>query len=284
MAVQGGASPALVLKILNMMNSLSKSEQAVARYITLHPDEVIYLSVAALAENSGVSDPTVVRTCQKLGFTGYQDLKVTLAQDIVTPLQSIHEEVMPDDDMQKIISKVFQGTIHALEFTHDTLTVADVEKAAQMLMAARKVLIFGLGGSGPIAIDLQHKLLRLGLNSSAYTDAHLQAMISAYAGEDDVVFAISHSGSSRIVVDNTRIAKSNGAKVISLTSIGPSPLSKLANVCLFTASSETKYRIVAISSRIAELTIIDSIYTYIAMRSERVKSMKVEKAMENMKY
>lgn len=284
MAVQGAASPALVLKIMSMMDSLSKSEQSVARYITQHPEEVIYLSVAALAENSDVSDPTVVRTCQKLGFTGYQDLKVTLAQDIVTPLQSIHEEVMPDDDMQKIIAKVFQGTIHALEFTHDTLTVADVEKAAQMLMAARKILVFGLGGSGPIANDLQHKLLRLGLNSSAYTDPHMEAMISAYANEEDVVFAISHSGSSRIVVDNTRIAKNNGAKIISLTSIGPSPLSKLADISLFTASSETKYRIVAISSRIAELTIIDSIYTYIAMRSENAKSMKVEKAMESMKY
>ena len=84
MAVQDTGSPALVLKILNMMQSLSKSEQAVATYITQHPEEVVYLSVAALAENSGVSDPTVVRACQKLGFTGYQDLKVTLAQEFWT--------------------------------------------------------------------------------------------------------------------------------------------------------------------------------------------------------
>ena len=284
MAVQDTGSPALVLKILNMMQSLSKSEQVVATYITQHPEEVVYLSVAALAENSGVSDPTVVRACQKLGFTGYQDLKVTLAQDIVTPLQSVHEEVLPDDDMQKIISKVFQGTVHTLEFTHDTLNVADVEHAAKLLMNARRVLIFGLGGSGPIAMDLQHKLLRLGLSANAYTDPHLQAINSVYVGAEDVVFAISHSGSSRSVVDNTRIAKNNGASVISLTSMGHSPLSKIADISLFTASSETRFHIVAISSRIAELTIIDSIYTYIAMRSESVKNLKVEKAMEGMKY
>lgn len=284
MADQNATAPALVLKIRNMLSSLSKSERVVANYITEHPEEVIYLSVAALAENSGVSEPTVVRACQKLGFTGYQDLKVTLAQDIVTPLQSVNEEILPDDDMQKIISKVFQSTIHALEFTHDTMMASDVEKAAQLLMNAKKVMIFGLGGSGPVAMDLQHKLMRMGINSCAYTDPHLQALTSAYVGSEDVVFSISHSGSSRVVVDNSRIAKNNGAKIISLTSIGQSPLSKLADVQLYTASNETKYRLVAISSRIAELTIIDSLYTYMAMRSDNVKSMKAEKAMESLKY
>ncbi len=284
MAIQEHGSPALILKIQRLMPGLSKSEQSVASYIMQHPEEVIYLSVAALADNSGVSDPTVVRTCQKLGFTGYQDLKVTLAQDIVSPLQSINEEILPDDDMQKIISKVFQGTIHTLEFTYDTLNVADIKAAADTLSGAGKILIFGLGGSGPIAMDLQHKLLRLGLTAVAYTDPHLQAIGSAYATKNDAVFAISHSGSSRSVVDNTRIAKTNGAKIISLTSIGQSPLTKLADISLFTASTETRYRIVAISSRIAELTIIDSIYTYLAMRCDSVKDMKVEKAMEDLKY
>ena len=284
MAEHDSNLPSLVLKMKKLMPSFSKSERAVAEYIVKHPEEVIYLSIAALAENSGVSDPTVVRTCQKLGFSGYQSLKVTLAQDIVNPLQSVHEEVSPDDDMQKIISKVFQGTIHALKFTHDTLSSADVEAAAKALMGARKVLIFGLGGSGPIAMDIQHKLLRLGMDAVAYTDPHLQALTSAYVEDGDVVFAISHSGSSKSIVDNARKAKDNGASIISLTSMGRSPLSKLADVSIYTASSETRYRIVAISSRIAELTIIDSIYTYIAMRSEGIKSMKVEKAMEDLKY
>lgn len=284
MAVLSASDPALVLKMKNLLGTLSKSEQAVASYIIEHPDEVIYLSVAALAENSGVSDPTVVRTCQKLGFSGYQDLKVTLAQDIVTPLQSVNEEVRPEDDMQKIVDKVFQSTVHTLEFTHDTLNVPDVESAAKTIMAARRIAIFGLGGSAAIAMDLQHKLFRLGLQASAYTDPHMQAMASAYVDERDVVFAISHSGSSKSVVDNTRMAKTNSAKIISMTNMGRSPLSRLADISLFTASTETKYRIVAISSRIAELTVIDSIYTYLAMRSTAVKQMKVERAMEGLKY
>lgn len=277
--------PALVLKIKKLMPLLSKSEQAVASYICAYPEKVIYLSIAALAENSGVSDPTVVRTCQKLGFTGYQNLKVTLAQNIATPLQSVREEVHIDDDITRILEKVFQSTIHAIEFTNETINPADVQQAAEMIMNAGRIMIFGLGGSGPVAADIQHKLLRLGFNVQAYTDSHLQALASAsYAGKDDVVFAVSHSGSSKGVVDNARLAKQNGAKIISLTNMGSSPLSKLADCALYTASDETKFRIVAITSRIASLTIIDAIYAYISVRSENMKSMKAERSMEGLKY
>ena len=278
------ASPALVLKIEELLPSLSKSEQSVGAYIVQHPDEVINLSVAALAENAKVSEPTVVRACRRLGFTGYQDLKVTLAQSIVTPMQSVHEQVTAGDDMQTLASKVFGSATHTLEFTYDTLNAADLEAAAKLLMSARRILIFGAGASGAIASDVQHKLLRLGLNANAYTDPHLQAMTASYATADDVILAISHSGSSRIVVDNVQLAKNNGARIISLTNIGRSPLSKLADICLYTASRETKYRILAVSSRIAELTIIDCIYTYIAIRSQNNKDLKVEKAMEWLKY
>lgn len=284
MSSKESGTPAVVLKIKELIPILSKSEQAVANYIIENPDQVITLSVAALADAAGVSDPTVVRACRRLGFIGYQDLKVTLAQSIVTPLQNIHEEISNDDDIQKIVSKVFLSAIHTLQYTHDTVLPGDIQAAAEALMSARRIFLFGLGASGPIVSDLHHKLLRLGLDASVYVDAHLQALTTAYCTDQDVVLAISHSGSSRIIIDNVRMARDNGAKIISLTSIGRSPLSKLAHICLFTASMETKYRILAISSRIAELTIIDSIYTYIAMRCDSVKQMKVEQAMKELKY
>lgn len=284
MASDNKTTPAIVLKIKEMIPTLSKSEQQVARYIIDHPEEVITLSVAALAEAAEVSDPTVVRACRSLGFTGYQDLKVTLTQSIVTPLQSVHEEIAPNDSMQTIITKIFNSTIHTLNYTHDTLVPADLQKAADMLASARRIYIFGLGASGPIASDLQHKLLRLGFDASVYVDAHLQAIATAYVGKDDIIVAISHSGSSRIVMSNLRHAHKNGAKIIGITSIGRSPLSKLADVCLFTASLETKYRILALSSRIAELTIIDSIYTYLALQSDNIQQLKVEHAMSEFKY
>ena len=277
-------TPALIVKINSLLSTLSKSEQFVAKYIAENPEDVIYLSVAALADNCGVSDPTVVRACQKLGFSGYQDLKIALTHSLGTPIANKNEDVLPEDGMQTIVAKVFRGSVNALQFTRDTLSIQDMETASEALLKAKRIYIFGLGGSSPVALDLQHKLMRLGMDACAYTDSHLQAMVSAYAGADDILFAISHSGSSKGIVDNAKTAKNNGAKIISLTSIGTSPLTKLADISLYTASNETKYRIVALSSRIAELTIVDCLYTYLSNKSGKGSSMKVEKAMESFKY
>jgi RpiR family carbohydrate utilization transcriptional regulator len=278
--------PALLLKMKALRSTLSKAEQQVVDYIIENPEKVIYLSVAGLAENSKVSDATVVRTCRRLGLNGYQDLKVTLAQDIVTPLQSIHEEINLDDSAFVIVSKVFQGTLHAINFTHDTIKVESIEKAADAIMNARTVAIFGLGNSHSIAIDLQHKLMRLGINAVAYVDSHMQAIKATHLGQGDVVFAISHSGSSTDIVDSTKIAKNNGATTISLTNIGSSPLSKITDIQLYTASKETKYRIVALSSRIAQMVIIDSIYTIIACKKPGCVELfhSLEKSLNKKKY
>ena len=261
-------SPALLLKMRAMRELFSAAERRVLDYILANPDKVIYLSVAGLADLSGVSDATVVRTCQKLGLAGYQALKVTLAQDLVTPLQNIHEEVRAEDDAAAILDKVVQSTIHTLTLTHDTVKPETLEAAACAILGARRVCIYGLGNSHAVALDLQHKLNRLGLDAAAFTDPHLQAINASYCGPGDLVFAISHSGSSRDIVDSVRIARARGARIITLTSMGVSPLQREADIALFTASQETRYRIVALSSRIAQITLVDVIYTIAAMRKE----------------
>ena len=279
-------SPALLLKIGATRGLFSKTEQRVLDYIVQNPAKVIYLSVAGLAECCGTSDATVVRTCQKLGLAGYQDLKVTLAQDVVTPQQSIHEALRPDDSAAAIVDKVFASTIYTLDFTRDVARPELLERAAGSLMDAQRVSIYGLGNSHAVAIDLQHKLMRLGIHAAAFADSHLQAINAAYCRAGDVVFAISHSGSSRDVVDSVRLAHKNGAFIISLTSAGPSPLEKESDLALHTASPETQYRIVALSSRIAQITLIDTIYTIIALRKPGAVEgfHAVEKALQDKKY
>lgn len=220
MAVQNTSLAALLLRIENSLPNLSKSERKVAEYIRGNPRGIIDLSVAALADACGVSDPTVVRAYKKLGFSGYEDLKLTLAQATVSPDEIIHEEISAEDSVQAVRDKVFQSAVLALQFTRDMLEPETLAAAAQLLMNARKIVIFGLGGSAPVAMDLHHKLLRLGLNAAVYTDPHLQVIACNYLDERDAVFAVSHSGSSRCVVDSTQTAKHRGAKVISLTSAG----------------------------------------------------------------
>lgn len=276
---------AVALKIHSLMKSLTHSERKVAAYILEHANEVIYLSVAELALQCGVSDPTVVRTCQKLGMSGYQELKVTLAQSLVSPLESLNEEIHEGDGPQVILDKVFQTTIHTLRYTHELLKAPELKAAADKLKAARNIMIFGLGNSSAVALDLQHKLMRLGLSASAYSDTHMAALAATYATGQDVAVAISHSGSSKEVVDTANLAKASGACLITLTSLGISPLSKLADIALHTASNETKYRIVALSSRVAQITIIDALYTLIAVSDPRsISEFKPEKALKDKKY
>jgi DNA-binding MurR/RpiR family transcriptional regulator len=275
------------MKMRALRSSLSKSEVRVIDYISEHPEEVVYLSVSGLAENSGVSVATVIRACRDIGMSGYQDLKVTLAQDIVTPLQSIHEEITAEDSASVIMDKVFQSSIHALRFTYDTLKSEKVEEAADIIDRSSRVNIYGLGNSHSIAIDLQHKLMRLGIGAFAFTDSHMQIIASSFLRETDSVFAISHSGSSKDIVDAAALSKKNGAKIISLTDIGRSPLGDISDVLLTTASKESHYRIVALASRIAQMTIIDTIYTIIAKKrgqSAIDNFHNIEKALEPKKY
>lgn len=284
MAAQENSMATVLLRIENILPQLSKSEKKVATYIKEHPWEVVGLSVASLGEACGVSDPTVVRAYKKLGFGGFEELKLTLAQATVSPDETIHEEIAANDSMKDVRDKVFQSAVFALHFTRDMLDPGDLEAAARVLMNARKIVIFGLGGSASVAMDLHHKLLRLGLNVTVYTDPHLQIIAGNFLDEQDAVFAISHSGSSRCVVDSAQAAKNRGAKIITLTGAGKSPLSKLSNVSLNTNSSESKNKVVSIASRVAALAIVDSIYTFIAMRTDGAKALQIERSMEVLKY
>lgn len=274
----------LSLTIRNRIPELSRAESAVAMYIADNPAEVINLSVSALAECCGVSDPTVVRACRNLGYSGYQALKIALIQSMssATPLSG--EDVTAEDDMSAAIRKVFGAASDAVTLTRENLDPARMEQAAEALLRARRIYIFGVGGSAAVAADVQHKFLRLGLDAQALSDLNLQAISAAFVTKDDVVFAISHSGSSKAVVDNTKLAAQNGATVISLSSMGKSPLTELADISLFTVAKETRYRIVAISSRIAELTVIDALYSYMSFRTQDPERMKIEKVIEDQMY
>lgn len=280
------STPALLLRLKTLLPKMSRAEKQVVEYILSNPEDVIHHSVSDLAEYSNVSDATVVRACRAIGFDSFQHFKVTLAQGIVTPLQSIHEEINYDDSVEQIINKIFQGALHTINLTHDTITASVIEDAVTALMKAGKIYIMGLGNSHAVSIDLQHKLLRLGLHAYSYTDSHLQAIAATYLTKNDLLFAISHSGSSVDIVESAKIAKKNGATVVSLTNLGNSPLSRISDIKLFTASNETKYRIIAMNSRIAQMVIIDALYTIIATRIPDIakKFHQLEEALDTKKY
>jgi RpiR family carbohydrate utilization transcriptional regulator len=254
-----------LIRLRGLYPSLKAALRKVADVTLERPELAIYASVNEVAAAAGVSEATVMRLCRLLGFRGFQDFKIALARELVTPLQRLHEEVDEGDDAATIVHKVFNANIDALQ---DTLAVLDMEAmdtAAQWLREARLVLLIGVGTSGPIVTDAANKFFRLGLMVQAITDAHLMMMAAALLGSQDVILAVSHSGSTRDTAETAKTAQEAGARVICITNNSLSPLTKTADLVLATASRETRFRQEAMASRLCQTSIIDSLYTLIAL-------------------
>lgn len=281
------SSKAFYSRIQEKLESLSKMERKTAECMAENQDKLIYASITELAELAGTSEATVTRVCTKLGYSGFQALKVSVARELVSQHEKIHEDLKADSPPEMIIDKIFSSAIHTLTMTRKALDGKAVAASIDALCRARRIVVIGNGNSGAIALDAQHKFLRIGLNVSAYTDDHMQMIAVVSMTKDDVLIAISHSGSSRDVAEAMQLAKENGATVISITNNGISPVSKLADIRLYTYSQETKYRTYAISSRMAELTIIDTLYTGVSLRlgDKAIQNFEaLEKALVVKKY
>jgi RpiR family transcriptional regulator, carbohydrate utilization regulator len=276
-----------LLKIESVYDELGDAEKRIADYIVGRENDIVHLTVTEVAENTGVSAATVVRTCKKLGYRGFQDFKITVAQEIVNPVKSIFEEAREDDSCFDILNKEIGSITSTLSMTKEVINKDELSRAAELILNARKVIVYGCGNSAAIANDMAHKMVRAGVDGVSYNDAHKQIISAATLTEDDVAIGISHSGSSKDIVEALEVAKESGSKTICITNYGKSPITEVSDIKLFTASEETKYRIIGLSSRIAQLAIIDSIYVYVSLRNKEkaVDSMRrIERALQSKKY
>jgi DNA-binding MurR/RpiR family transcriptional regulator len=256
--------PGCLVRIQNIYSSLRESEKKAADYIKNNYKDIIHLTITELAEKSGTSESTIVRLCKSLDYKGFQELKINLAQDTIQPSHQIHEALEKDDDIYTIKQKVFHADIQALYDTLQVLNDQEFKKAVDLIASANKLEFYGIGGSGSVALDAQHKFLKIGFKSFAYVDSNLQAMSASLLQEGDVVVGISHSGASQSLIESLEIAKKTGASIIAITNYSKSPILKVSDVVLFTASKETAFKSDAMSSRIAELAIIDALFVAVA--------------------
>ena len=275
-----------LLKIKCMYDMLGRGERKIADWTLEHPKELIGMSISELAAACGCGDATVVRFSKRLGLSGYQALKINIAQELgsnPTGIQSIHRE----DSCMDIFAKHAADIAITLERTKDTLSEAILVETAKCLMSAKNIVILGLGSSAPIAMDAMHKFQRAGLPACAYSDNHMQMIATSHLQPGDAVLAISHSGSSTDIVNALEQAKKKGATTISITNRGRSPIARFSDYLLPTNAEETKYTILAMSSRIAQLAIIDTLYTYIVLNGgEQILQAihETESALETKKY
>jgi RpiR family carbohydrate utilization transcriptional regulator len=256
--------PGCFIRIQGTYSSLRTAEQRVADFILKHAEELIYLTVTELAERTQTSESTVVRLCQKIGYKGYQEFKIMLARDLVGPMEKVYEEIDKGDSLAALKNKIFQANAQALKDTIEVLSDDELIKAVAALATARRVEVYGIGGSAPLALDAYHKFMKLGISCVWLSDSDLMAMSSSLLGTGDVVLGISHTGASRDVCDAMENAQNAGATTICITHRATSPITRVANVKLFTAAKETAFGSDATSSRIAQLTIIDTLFAGIA--------------------
>lgn len=237
----------------------------IADFVLREPGLVVAMSITELAERVGVSEGSIINFCRKIGLTGFQQMKLSLAQEIVQPVQFIHEDLHPGDGTETVCRKVFHSGIQALR---DTLTVLDpdrLDRAAEIIRAAKRVEIYGIGSSAPIADDAHYRMLRIGIDAKAVTDSHVQAISASRTGKDVAVLTISHSGATHETVNATRLAHEAGAPTIVVTNFSRSPIHAVADVLLFTMARETRFRTEAMASRIAQLCVIDALIAKLAL-------------------
>ncbi|NLG84898.1 MAG: MurR/RpiR family transcriptional regulator [Firmicutes bacterium] len=265
MGIPEGIGSAL-LKIRGLYPSLRPAERKVADYVLANAAAVVLLSSTELGERTGTSDATVVKFSQRLGFRGYQEFKIALAAEVSGQATAVFGEVERDDDLAVIRDKVFAANLEALNDTRRVLDPAVLEKVVEAILAAPQVCFYGVGASGLVALDAQQKFMRIGLICHAYSDSHLQVTQAALLGRGDVAIGISHSGQTKDTVEVITLARANGAVTVALTNFPRSALATAADYTLLTSTRETAFRSGAIASRLAQLSVIDVLFTAVAVR------------------
>ncbi|ETT56194.1 MurR/RpiR family transcriptional regulator [Paenibacillus sp. FSL P4-0338] len=235
--------------------SMTKAEQKVARCVLEHPDNLIYLSVTELADFAGTGETTVMRFCRKIGFKGYQDFKLMLAQGL--PKRQTLADGGQGAGEGDYADHLYALMVGVLQSSLGMLDREQLQRAVEALDQARYIQFFGVGSSGITALDAKNRFLRIGRRVEASSDSHIQSMMAVTMGPGDVAFGISVSGSTLDTNDMLMKAKQNGAKVIAMTNYAKSPIASIADIVLLTAGKESPLEGGSVGAKVSQLFIID---------------------------
>lgn len=241
--------------------SFSPAEQRVAKVVLANPLECLELSVTQLASVVEVSPSTVIRMCNQIGLKGYQELKTRLAVEHVP----VEEQGASEPDVS-LTANILQEFAAALSSSAKSIDGESVEKVAAQLIEARRIQIAAVGTSSMLAADFSYRLSMLGVDVVFIADVHAQHIQARMLGEEDVLFAVSHTGSTFETISAARAAKNAGAVVMALTSFSSSPLTELCEELIIAGSSETKIRVEATSSRLVHMAVLDALHTVLRSR------------------
>ena len=255
----------IVQEINSALDSLNRSERKVAEVILADPQAATRSSIAVLARAAEVSEPTVNRFCKRFNTAGFPDFKLHLAQALASGVPYVNRNVEPDDDADSYTGKIIDAAIAAMVTAKKSLDPQTINLAVDQLIQAKQIIFFGLGGSGPVAADAQHKFFRFNIPVTAYDDFLMQRMVSAASNTGDVIVVISYTGRTREIVDVAQLARESGATVLGITAAN-SPLAEKCSIVIEVDPPEDTDVYMPMTSRMLHLTVIDILATGVTLR------------------
>ncbi len=262
----------ILVRLRQAQPGLRPSEQLIAEVALAEPASVSGLSITELAARCGTSTATVARFCRNVGFEGYKSFCLALARAAVNESGRRFEfgvsegDIDPADTTREVVRKLAYQEARAVEETAEMLDLTEVDRVVSAIIDAPFTDVYGSASSGLAAQDLSQKLRRIGYYASAWTDAHLALTSAAVLRPGSVAIAFSHSGETEEALSAIETARQAGAFTVAVTNFPESPLAQLSDAVLTTASRETRYRYGAMSSRMAQLMIVDVIFIGVAQR------------------
>jgi len=256
---------------------MSSVEKRIADCILAEPEKVMNSPLVYVAKKAKVSEGSVINFSNSLGYKGFSQLKINLAQYVST--YSVHDEVTREDSPKQILRKLINRAIVSFESTYDTIG-QELQSATDLLSKAGKIVVVGVGHSMVIAKDISIRMMWLGLPAIAETDPLLAGTMSTQMKENDVVFAVSNSGRTREVLMVAQTAHSLGVKVIGLTSYPNSPLAKLSDVTLVSVSMEAHDYRESTTARLTQLMIGDCLIDCLTNRISNEAIVYLDKRVE----
>ncbi len=251
-----GMSTKLLRQIENNLNNLRKSERKVGDFVLKNAKEIILMKTAEASVAIGVSEPTLIRFCKAIGFSGFQEFKINLSQQLAADDYFTMYEIQEDDSISVLCEKVFDTTISEILNVRSQIDQEILEEAIELLANAKRVEFYAFGGSAPVAMDAQHKFFRLKIPSSFISDPHIQFMSANSLGKKDVIVAISQSGTTRALIESIKIVKKNGVHVIGIMP-GNTPLADICDYPLSIEVGDNNRLSKPNTSRIAYTAIVD---------------------------
>jgi len=259
----------IIPKLHNVYKNLTATEQRIASYIIKNPEEVITMSITALAKVCGSAPSAVNRMCNSVGVDGFAKLKIELAGDVAktSPGEKL-PAIGETSDSKAIFTHVFNSGTQTLKNTLEMLDFNNIEKIAEKIATAPRTLIFGVGTSSVIAQDAAYRFSQLGIEAYAYSDILQMNVMAMNMKNGEVAIGISHSGNTKAVVEAMRHAKEAGAETVALSSFSESILCKESDCAVTVYADEENYPIEAVSARIAHMCVIDAFMMTLASIKE----------------